>query len=207
MSLGNNALYISFLRGFSVAMRNVFIGAPEDEVFGVVREDTGRFSFGSLRAPSGSVCSSFAAGRNSSFELFNDAEGAGRGGFTNVRGSDLCGFVFGASRGFSDGIESLVNIGGSALGGLVSCSFSFSSATEGFINFGGPRSCDFLDLGTSRGCSGIEGFTNCVGSDLCGFVIVDTSGVFSYGIEGFMIAEDVGLGDFVTLGASRRISG
>jgi hypothetical protein len=126
-------------------MRNVFIGAPEDEVFEVVREDTGRFSVGSLRAPSGSVCSSFAAERNGAFELFNDAKGAGRGGFTNVRGSDLCGLIFGASRGFSDGIEGLLNIGGSARRALVSRSFSFSSATEGFINVGGPRSCDFLD--------------------------------------------------------------
>jgi hypothetical protein len=113
VSLGNNALYISFLRGFSVAMRSVFTGASED-VFEVGRDGSGKFSFGSFRVPSGSACTSFAAGWTVSFGRLDDAEGGGGCGFTNDGGSGLCEpVVFGASRAFSCGIEGFVNLGGS----------------------------------------------------------------------------------------------
>lgn len=176
---------MSFLRGFSVAKRNVLMGASEDEVFEAVREGTGRFSFASLWAPSGSVCMSFAAGRTDSFERLDDTERAGRGGFTNVGGSGLCGFVIlGAPCGGSGGTEVFVTLGSSGLRG-------------------------FAVVGALRGFSkGTEGFVNTTGSDLCGIVVVDDRFcAFSCGLEDLMVVEGAGLCGFVALGVSRLVSG
>jgi len=152
VSLGNNALYISFLRGFSVAMRNVFAGASEDDVFGVGRSGRGRFSSGSLRSPSGSGCTLSVAERIVSFGgWLDDAEGKGRGGFTNAGGSGLGAFVaVGASPSFSGGKEGFV---------ALSTPRDLSGGMEGFVNWGGSGLCGAVAFDPSRGFSGgIEGF-------------------------------------------------
>lgn len=181
VSLGSNALYISFLRGFSGAMRNVFTGASEDEVFEVGRDVRCKFSFGSFRSPSGSDCASLAAGGSVAFGgRLDDAEGGGREGFTNVGGSGLRVFVvFGASLCFSGGIEGFVNSAGFVTRGFVALGAcrDFSSGIEGFTNCGGSGLCGSVCLGASRSFSGaIEGFG---GSDLCGFAALGASRSFS----------------------------
>lgn len=138
-----------------MAMRNVFMGASEG-VFEVGRDGSGKSSFGSFRVPSGSACTSFAAGRTVSFGRLDDSEGGGRGGFTNDGGSGLCGVVFGDPRSLAGGIEGFVNVGGSGLRESVvfGASRGFSCGIEGFVNLGGSDACGFVALGASRGFSG-----------------------------------------------------
>lgn len=88
-----------------MAIRNVFTGASEDEVFEVGRDVRCKLSFGSFRGPSGSDWSLAAGGTVAFGGRLDDAEGGGREGFTNVGGSGLRVFiVFGASLCFSGGM-------------------------------------------------------------------------------------------------------
>lgn len=93
MSLGSNALYISFLRGFSGAMRRVFVGASEglsgapggsDDTMLVGRSRSSDLAFGfsCLAVPFAG-----AEGR------FAGAEGEGSGGFVNPGGCIVGWFV------------------------------------------------------------------------------------------------------------------
>lgn len=93
ISLGSKALYINFLRGFSVLIRSVLTGASEDGFSGTGR---GKALSGRSRG------SSFAAVRAAVSGDCPDAE-EGRGGFVKAGESELGGLVGFGARGFSFG--------------------------------------------------------------------------------------------------------
>lgn len=89
VSLGSNALYISFLRGFSVDIRRVLVGASLDG-FPVAGRDGGTALLGRSPVSAGlvwpsraGVCVAGSGGR------LDDTWGVGRGGFAKGVGSGV----------------------------------------------------------------------------------------------------------------------